>query len=154
MTFSKLRFAKFNKFITRSVFGGVPTHTDIIKFSNILLQLKTRRSGSETVCGFSTIFDSQRNYYVSEPKSQNAFCWIKILTLIKTKIKNQKCKIPQTVLERRTLCFSSYKNLKLKVKLRWVGARERKNKMTFFVSFILSEGNIFDIFVLSQCTVN
>ena len=65
---------------------------------------------------------------------------------------NRKWKIPHTGLERQTLCFSSYKNHKLKVKLWWVGARERK-KRAFFVPFILSEGNFFNICVLSQCKV-
>ena len=65
---------------------------------------------------------------------------------------NWKWKIPHTVLERQTLCFSSYKNHKLKVKLWWVGARERK-KRAFFVPFILSEGIFFNICVLSQCIV-
>ena len=64
--------------------------------------------------------------------------------LIKTK-RNRKWKIPYTVLERRTLCFSSYKNRKLKVKLWWVEARERK-KRAFFALFILPEG-IFLTFV-------
>ena len=53
-------------------------------------------------------------------------------------------------LERRTLCFSSYKNRKLKVGLLWVGDCERK-KRAFFVPFILSEGNFFKICVLFQC---
>ena len=48
-----------------------------------------------------------------------------------------KWKILQTVLHRQTLCFSSYKNRKLKAKLFWAGARERK-KRAFFVPFILS----------------
>ena len=57
-----------------------------------------------------------------------------------------------TVLERRTLCFSSCKHLKLNVKLWWVGARKGK-KRAFFVPFLLSEENVFDICVLSQCVV-
>ena len=57
-----------------------------------------------------------------------------------------------TVLERRTLRFSSYKNRKLKVKLPWVRARERKNR-AFFLPFTLSEGNFFKICVSSQCIV-
>ena len=65
---------------------------------------------------------------------------------------NQKWKIPDTVSERQTLCFSSYKNHKLKVKVWWVGALERKQR-AFFVSFVLSEGNLFNISVLSQCIV-
>ena len=39
-----------------------------------------------------------------------------IQTLIKTK-QNRKWEIPNTVFERRTLCITSYKNRKLKVKL-------------------------------------
>ena len=63
-----------------------------------------------------------------------------------------KWKIPHTVLEKRNFRFSLCKNCKLKVKLWWVGALERK-KRVFFVPFILSEGNFFKIYVLSQCTV-
>ena len=65
---------------------------------------------------------------------------------------NLKRKIPHTVLERRTLRFSSYKNRILKVKLWWVGARKEK-KRTFFVSLILSEETCFNICVLSQCVL-
>ena len=54
-----------------------------------------------------------------------------------------------TVLERMTLCFSSYKNRKLKVKPRWFGVCERERR-AFFVTFILFEGNLFSISVLSQ----
>ena len=65
--------------------------------------------------------------------------------------------ILRQILERRTLCFSSYKNrkLKLKVKLWWVGARERK-KTAFFVPFILFDGHFLTfVFYLSlQCTEN
>ena len=43
-------------------------------------------------------------------------------------------KTPHTRLERWTLGFSQYKNLKLKVKLWWVGARERK-RVLFFVAY-------------------
>ena len=54
--------------------------------------------------------------------------------------KESKMENLHTVLGWRTLYFSSYKNRKIKVKLWWVGARERKQR-TFFVPFILSEGN-------------
>ena len=57
-----------------------------------------------------------------------------------------------TELERRSFCFSSYKNCKLKVKLWWVGARERIQR-EFFVQFILRKGNFSNIYVLSQCIV-
>ena len=50
------------------------------------------------------------------------------------------------------LLFSFWKEIKLKVKLWWVGACKRKTR-EFFVPFILSEGNSFNICVLSQCIV-
>ena len=52
--FSKLRFSRFKKFVTRSIFGSL-THTDIIEFGNSFLQLKNQRSGSKTMCDFSII---------------------------------------------------------------------------------------------------
>ena len=91
-------------------------------------------------------FHFERNYDVLKSKSPCTLFYKK-----KTK-QNVKWKIPYTVSERRTLCFSSCKNQKLKVKLWWVGARERK-KRAFFVPFILSEGIFFNICVLSQCIV-
>ena len=66
--------------------------------------------------------------------------------------RNRKWKISYTFLERRTLCYRSYKNRKLRVKLRWVGARKRKKRI-FFVPFILSEGNFFNIYILCQYIV-
>ena len=61
--------------------------------------------------------------------------------------RNRKWKIPHPVLEWPTLCFSSYKNRKLKVKLWWVGAHERK-KMAFFYTVCFVQRNFF--VVLSQ----
>ena len=66
--------------------------------------------------------------------------------------RNWKWKIPHTVLERWTMCFSLYKNCELKVKLWWCGSRKRK-KSAFFVTFTLSKGNFFNIWILSQCMV-
>ena len=66
--------------------------------------------------------------------------------------RNPKWKIPHTALERQTLCFSSYKNSKLKVKLWWVGSRDRR-KRSFFVLFILSKGNFFNICFISMYSV-
>ena len=58
-----------------------------------------------------------------------------------------------TLLEIQTLCFSSYENHNLKVKLLWVGAPERK-KSAYFVTFaFFSEGIYFNTCVLSQCIV-
>ena len=65
--------------------------------------------------------------------------------MIKRKL-NRKWKIPHILLERRNLCFSSYKNLELKVKLWWVGAGER-GKSAFLVTFI------FLYYFFALCTV-
>ena len=62
----------------------------------------------------------------------------------------QNWKIPHSNLEKRTLCFSSYKNLKLKVKL-WMNWSSQKKKRVFFAPLILPEGNIFIICFLTQC---
>ena len=50
------------------------------------------------------------------------------------------------------MCFSSYNNSDLKVKLRWVGALKRKKK-AFFVKLILSEGYFLNIWVLPEYIV-
>ena len=53
-----------------------------------------------------------------------------------------KWKTPNTILERQTLCFSPYKNCKLKVNWRWLGARKRK-KRAFFCTVYVVERNFF-----------
>ena len=95
-------------------------------------------------------FHSERNYDVWKSKSP-CFLLNKNINLIKTKW-NRKWKIPQTVLKWWTMCFSLFKNCELKVKLWWAGARKIK-KSAFFVVFILSEENFFNICVWSQCIV-
>ena len=62
---------------------------------------------------------------------------------------SRKDKIPLTILETQTLRFSSYKYRKFKVKLWWVGARERR-KRTLFLLLILSNKIFFSIYILSQ----
>ena len=101
------------------------------------------------MCGFSFVLILKENYDVLKSKSP-CILWKKVKTLIKTKW-SRKWKITQ-YLERWILCFSSYKNHKLKVNLWWVGAWEKK-KGGPFLPFILSQGNFFNIVVLSQCIV-
>ena len=60
-------------------------------------------------------FSFERNCDALNSKS-NAFCRTKIQTLIKMR-RNRKWEIPRTVLQRRILCFRSYKNCESKVKL-------------------------------------
>ena len=61
--------------------------------------------------------------------------------------KESKMENPHTVLGWRTLYFSSYKNRKIRVKLWWVGAREKKQR-TFSVPFF----NICVLNTLSEYT--
>ena len=77
-------------------------------------------------------FNFERNYDVLKSKSSCIY-WTKTLTSIKAK-QNPKLKIPHTVLERRTFCFISYENHKIKVKLWWVGACESNFWLTGFFS--------------------
>ena len=102
-------------------FWGAPTYADINEFSNFLSQCKIQRSASKTMCGFSVLFILKgiiflKSCYVYTFESQRVhiFCWIKIWSLIKAR-RNQKWEILHTVLERWTMCFSSYKNCELKV---------------------------------------
>ena len=68
--------------------------------------------------------------------------------MIKTK-RNRKWKIPNTVLEKQTLCFSSYKNCKLKVKL--MSWSSRKKIEVIFCTAYFVRRVFFKICVLSQC---
>ena len=63
---------------------------------------------------FFYYFNFERNYDIHQ---ESMYFVEKIYTLIKTK-RSQKWKIPNSVFERPNLCFSSYKNRKLTVKLR------------------------------------
>ena len=146
--FSKLRFSRFKKVVFRSVLGKLKL-TQILIFQTTCCNLKVRGLGTKVCVAFiSFLFWKELwHFKVKSP----FFCWTKIQTLIKTR-RNQKWKIPHTVLERWTLCFRSYKDWVLKVKLWWVGAHERK-KRAFFVTFTLSDWNFFNICVLCQWTV-
>ena len=95
-------------------------------------------------------FNFERNYDILKSESPCIFL-NKNINFNKNEAES-KTENP-TVLERRILWFSSYMNHKLKVKLWWVAACERK-KRAFFVPFVLSEGNFFkNCALLSQCIV-
>ena len=66
-------------------------------------------------------FNFQRSCDVLKLRSP----YIKLNIKIKPK-RNRKWKILHRVLERQTLCFSSYRNCKLKVRLWWVRAHEKR----------------------------
>ena len=61
-------------------------------------------------------------------------------------------KIPHTVLERRTLCFSLYKNHKLKIAvMSW--SSQKKKEGIFSTVYILSERNFFRMCFFSMYSV-
>ena len=73
-------------------------------------------------------FYFERNYDDLKSKSP-CFLLNKIINFNKNETE-LKMENPITVLERWTMCFSSYKNCKLKIKLWWVEAHKRKkNKL-------------------------
>ena len=86
---------------------------------------------------FLFFFNFERNYYVLKLKSS---CILSNKNINFNKNKTiRKWKISHRVLERRTLCFSSYKNRKLKVKLWWVEARERKKVCLFCTVYFVQK---------------
>ena len=100
-TFSKLRFSGFKKFVTRSVFGELRLTQISLNFKTSCCNLKIKSLGTK-LCQKSKrpciLLNKNINFNKNETES---------------KIKNPA----HTVLKRRALCFSSYKNRTLKVKL-------------------------------------
>ena len=109
-----------------------------------LLVATYHRSWSNTMCWFFYNFNFERNYDVLKLKSP-CILLNKNINFNKNETKS-KWKISHTVLERRTLSFSSNENFKLKLKVWWDGAHKRK-KRAFFVPFILSKGYFFNVCV-------
>ena len=97
---------------------------------------------------FSIILVLKKKFDVLKSKS-SCFLLNKNLNFNKNETE-LKMENPTHTLERRTLRFSSYENRKLKVKLWWVRAHKQS---AFFVTFILSEGKVFNVCVLSQYIV-
>ena len=145
--FSKLRFGKPKIFVSIRVFGEIHLTQIFWNFKTSCCNLTIKVLGAKVCIGFSVI-PNERNYDVLKSKS----LWFPLDKNINSNKNETEWKIenPTTLLKRRILCFSSYENRGLKIKLWWV--HERK-KITFFVTFILSEGDFFNICVLSQCIV-
>ena len=120
-----------------------------LNFKTSYCNLKISGLGAKLWVAFRH-FNFEKNYDVLKSKTP-CILLNKNINFNKNETES-RMKNPTHSFKRRTLCFSSYKNRKLKVKLWWVGARERK-KRAFFVPFILSEGIFFNICVLSQCIV-
>ena len=89
--------------------------------------------------------------FMFKKSKSHDLCWKKNINFNKNETKSKIIikKISHTVLERWTMCFSSYKNCELELKLWWVEACKRKMS-AFFVMFILSEGNFFNLYFISM----
>ena len=80
-------------------------------------------------------FNIERNYDVLNSKSLCILLKENMKKKLKTKPETEsKTENPTRSFTRQNLCFNSYKKRKLKVKLWWVGARERKKRASFFNS--------------------
>ena len=102
------------------------------QFSNFLLHLKNERSRSKIVCGFSIILIF--NYDVLKSKSPCVYLNKEIdFNKNNAESKMENCRHS---FREMNLALKPYKNRKLKVKVWWVRARERK-KSAFSVTFIL-----------------
>ena len=130
-TFSRLWFSGFKKFVTGSVLGS----SNSCRYHWILKLLFATYKSDAWEQNFVWLFYYFNLKGVMTFQRVHTFCWTKIF-LIKTK-RNRKWKIANSVLESWTLCFSSHKYHKLKVKLWWVGVRERKKKTFFYCLFSL-----------------
>ena len=119
-----------------------------MNFKTFCCNLKIRRLGAKMRVAFLLLW-SRKDLWHFKVKESIHFVEQKYYLYQKRKgIENGKS---HTVLERRNLCLSLKKNCKLKVKLRWVGVRERKKGIFCTVYFV--QRQFFKICVLSQCTV-
>ena len=127
--------------------------TDVLKTLQISLNFKTSCYKSEVweqnCVSLFYYVNFERNYDVLESKGP-CILFNKNINFNKNETE-LKMENPIQFLIDESLCFS--KNRKLKVKLWWFGACNREKKRAFFVPFILSKGNCFNICVLPQCIV-
>ena len=114
-TFSKLRFSGFKKFVTRLVFGELQLTQILLNFKNSCCNLKIRGLGAKLWVAFLFWKELWR------------FKVKKACILVNKNLKFNKNETESKMENPPThMCFSSYKNCELKVKLSWFGARERK----------------------------
>ena len=148
LVFSKLWFSKFKKFVSRSVLGELYFAQVSLNFKTSCCDLKIRCLGTK-LCVASLFFNFESINDVL--KSKSSYFFLKKNINFNKNEAESKMENPHKVLERRTLCFNSYKNCKLKVRLWWAVTPKRK-KRTFFEPLIFSEWNFIVLNELSQYT--
>ena len=96
-------------------------------------------------------FNFERNYDVL--KSKNPCIFLNKNINFSKNEKESKMENPAQNFRETNIVLQHIQEWQIKsIKLWWVRARERQ-KRAFFVPFILSEENFFNIFILSQCIV-
>ena len=133
----KFGFCKFKKFVSESIFGELQLTQTSLNFENFLLELKNQRSGSKTVS--LMLFFFWKELWRFTVKEFMLFIEQKY-KLNKNETESKMENPRDTFREMSLVCFSSWKNFELKVKLWWAA---------FFVMFILSGGNFFNITVMN-----
>ena len=129
-TFSNFLLSWFKKFVTRSVFGEFQLTQILLKFKSSCNNLKIRGTWEQNCVWLFYYFNFERSYGILTSKIP----WTllnKNINLNKNKTE-MKMENPHTVLKRRPLCFSSYKNWKLKVTL-WLKKKEGIFCTVYFV---------------------
>ena len=101
------------------------------------------------MCDFFCYFNLERNYDVLKSKSP---CILMNKNInfnkneAKSKMRNSTQSLTETII---LLQLIQESQIKCKTVMSWIS---RKKKRAIFVTLILSEGNVFNICVLSQCT--
>ena len=130
--FSKLRFSGLNFFSPGQFLRSSNSRRYHWVVKLLVVIYKSEVLKQKFVCRFY-YFNFERNYGVLNSKS--------LCILLKENMKGNR-KMPETEskmenltrsITRQTLCFNSYKKRKVKVKLWWVGAREKKGHLSLIV---------------------
>ena len=140
LTFSRLRFSKFKKFVSRSNFGELQLTQISLNFK-LLVSTYESEVWKQNCVWLFYYFNFERNYDDIKSKSP--------CILLNKKINFNKNETesntenPTHIIERRNLCFSSYKNRKLKVKPWWEKKSSRKKKEGIFCTVYFVRRNTF-----------
>ena len=126
MPFSRHWFLESKKFVSRSVSGKLLLTQLVLSFNTFCWNLKIRGLALKAYAAF-LIFQFWEELWSFKVKETMLFLEQK------SKLQNQKSKMPHTLFERRSLCFSSCKSCKFKIKLdEWELAKEKKRIFFLF----------------------
>ena len=140
MTFSKLRFSEFKKFVSRSVFDKPQLKQILLDFKTSCCNLKIREVREQKLVWLSYYFHFERNYDVLKLKGQSF-----LLNKTEWKMKN-----PTHALGETNLHLKLESQIKSKTVMSW---SSRKKKNTYFLTIILSYYFLTSMFFISMYRV-